>query len=55
MVPCDAVGPADALVIQDEVDPVIPDAVAPMIPCKDALEIPAPVTPVPVIPGDADP
>ena len=47
-------------------DPVIPDAVAPMCdgdpddvapktPCKDALEIPAPVIPVPVIPGDADP
>ena len=66
MVQCDVVGPADAPVIQDEVDPVIPDAVAPMcdgdpddvapkIPCKDASEIPAPVIPVPVIPGDADP
>ena len=66
MVPCDAVGPAYAPVIQDEVNPVIPDAVAPMcdgdpndvapkIPCEDALEIPVPVIPVPVIPGDADP
>ena len=66
MVSCDAVGPADAPVIQHEVDPVVPYAVAPMcdgdpddvapkIPCEDALEIPAPVTPVPVIPGDADP
>ena len=66
MVPCDAVGPADAHVIQDEVDPVIPDAVAPMcdgdpddvtpkIPCEDALEIPAPVIPVPVIPVDDEP
>ena len=32
-----------------------PDDVAPEIPCRDALEIPAPVIPVPVIPGDADP
>ena len=66
MVPCDAVGPADVPMIQDEVDPVIPDAVAPMcdgdpddvapkIPSEDALEIPAPVIPVPVISGDADP
>ena len=65
MVPCDAVGPIDVLVIQDEVDPVIPDAVAPMcdgdpdgiapkIPCEDALEIPDPVIAVPVIPGDAN-
>ena len=66
MVPCNAASPADVPVIQDEVDPVIPDAVAPMcdgdpydvapkIPCEDDLEIPAPVFPVPVIPGDADP
>ena len=66
MVPCDAVGLADAPVIQDEVDPVIPDAVAPTcignpddvarkIPCENALEVPAPVIPVPVIPGDAAP
>ena len=52
--------------IQNEVDPMIPDAVAPMcegnvddvapkIPCEDALEISAPVIPVSVIPGDADP
>ena len=31
-----------------------PDRVAPKIPCEDALDIPAPVIPVPVIPGDAD-
>ena len=69
MVPCDAVGPADAQVIQDEVVPVIPDAIAPMCdgdpddvapkiprePCENALEIPAPVIPIPVNPGDADP
>ena len=66
IVPYDAVGPADAPVIQDEVDPVTsdaiapvcdgdPDDVAPKIPCEDALEIPAPVIPVPVFPGDADP
>ena len=66
MVPCDAVVPADALVIQYKVNPVMPDAVTPMcdgdpddvapkIPCEDALEIPAPGFPVPVIPGDADP
>ena len=65
-VPCDAVVPADAPVIQAEVHPVIQDAVAPMcggdpddvapkIPCQYALEIPAPVIPVPVIPGDVDP
>ena len=59
-------GPVDAAVIQDEVDPVTPDAiaptcdgdpddVAPKIPCEDALEIPAPVIPVSAIPGDADP
>ena len=58
--------PADAPAIQYEVNPVIPDAVSPLcdgdpddvapkIPCEDALEIPAPVIPVPVIPGDADP
>ena len=45
MAPCDAVGPADAPVVQDEVDPVIsnavalmrdgdPDDVAPNIPAK---------------------
>ena len=66
MVPCDAVGLVDAAVIQGEVDPVIPNAVAsicdgdpddvaPKIPCEDALEIPAPVIPSPVIAGDADP
>ena len=67
MVPCDAAGPGDDPVIQGEVDPVIPDAVAPMcdgdpddvfpkVPCEDALVIPAPVMiPVPVIPGDAAP
>ena len=67
MVPCYAVGPADAPVIQDEVDPVISNAVAPMcggnsydaapkVPCEDASKIPAPVMiPVPVIPADADP
>ena len=66
MIPCDAVRPADAPVIQDEVDSVIPDAVAlmydgdpddvaPKTPCEDGLEIPAPVIPVPVIPDDADP
>ena len=66
MVPCDAVGPADAPVIQDEVKPVTPDAVAqmcdgdlddvaPKIPCEGSLKIPAPVIPIPVIPGDADP
>ena len=66
MVPCDIFGPADAPVIQDEVDPVISNAVAsmcdggsddvaPMVPCEDALEIPAPVIPARVIPGDADP
>ena len=66
MVPCDAVVPADAPVIQCEVDPVIPDSIAPMcdgdpddvatkIPCEDALEIPAPVIMVPVILDDADP
>ena len=65
MVPCDAVVPADAPVIQYEVNQVIPDAVAPMcdsdpngvapkIPCEDALKTPAPVIPVPVFPGDAD-
>ena len=33
-VPCGALGPADnAPVFQDEVDPVIPDAVAPMCDC----------------------
>ena len=64
--PCDAVDPADAPVIQDEVGPVTPNAVAsmcdgdpddvaPKIPCEDASMIPAPVIPVPVIPGDADP
>ena len=31
------------------------NGVAPKIPCEEALEIPAPVIPVPVIPGDADP
>ena len=36
MVPCDAVGPADVPVIQDEVDPVIPNIVASM--CTNALE-----------------
>ena len=66
MVPCDAVVPADTPVIQHEVSPVIPDAVAPMcdgdpddvapkISCEDALNIPAPIIPVPAIPGDADP
>ena len=66
MVPCDAVGPADAPVIQDEVNPVIPNAVAPIcdgdpddiapkIPCEYAFKMPAPVIPVPVVPGDADP
>ena len=67
MVPCDAVVPADAPVIQYEFNPVIPGAVVPMcddgpddvaprIPCEDDLEIAAPVFPVPVIPGDdADP
>ena len=66
MVPCDAVGSVDAPVIQDEVDPVIPDAVAPTcdgdpddvapkIPWEDTLEIPAPIIPVPLILGDADP
>ena len=67
MVPCDAVGKAGAPVIQDEVDPVIPNAAAPMcdgdlndvspkIPCEESLVIPAPVLiPVPLIPGDADP
>ena len=64
--PCDAVGSADAPVIQDEVDPVIPGKVAsmcdgdpddvdPKIPFEDPSEIPAPVIPVPVTPGDADP
>ena len=42
MVPCDAVSPADVLVIQDEVDPVIPDAVAPM--CDDDPDDVAPNT-----------
>ena len=66
MVPCDAVGPAGAPVIQDEVDPVVskavapmcdgdPDDVAPKVPREDNLEISAPVITVPVIPGDADP
>ena len=66
MVPCDAVVPADGPLIQYKVSPVIPDAVDPMcdgdpddvapkIQCEDALEFPAPVIPVPVIPGDADP
>ena len=32
-----------------------PDDVAAKIPSEDALEIPAPVIPVPVIPGDAKP
>ena len=32
-----------------------PDDVAPTISCEDALEIPALVIPVPLIPGDADP
>ena len=60
VVPCDAVGPADAPVIQYEVNQVIPDAVAPMcdgdpddvapkILCEEALEMPAPVIPVPVM------
>ena len=67
MVTCDAVGPAGAPVIQDEIDQVIPDAVAPVcdgnpddvapkIPREDASMIPAPVMiPVSVIPGDAYP
>ena len=66
IVSCDAVVPADAPVIQHKVNPVIPDAVAqmcdgdpydvaPKTPCEDALEIPAPAIPVPVISGDADP
>ena len=52
--------------MQDDVHPVIPGEVAPMrdgdlhdvapkIPCENALEIPASVIPVPVIPRDADP
>ena len=64
MIPCDAFGPADAPVIQREVDPVIPnevastcdgdpDDVAPKIPCEDASMIPAPVSRVPVTPGNA--
>ena len=66
IVPCDAVGPSDAPVIQDEVDPVIPNAVASMcdgdadaaaqtIPWEDSSMIPAPVLPVSVIPGHPDP
>ena len=66
MVPCDAVDPADAPVIRNEVNPATPDAVAPMcdgdlddvapkIPCEDALIFPAPEIPVPVMPGDAYP
>ena len=66
IIPCVAIGPPDAPVIRYEVSPAIPDAVASMcdgdpddvtlnIPCEDALEIPAPAIPVPVIPGNADP
>ena len=65
MVPCDALGPADAPVIQDEVDTVIPDAVAPMcdgdpddfaskIPCEHGFKMQALVISDQGIPGDAD-
>ena len=65
MVPCDAVGPADAPVIRDEVDPVIPDAVAPMsdgnpddvapkIKCEHDFKMQVLVVPVQGVPGDAD-
>ena len=64
IVPCEAVGPVDAPVIQDDVDPVIRDSAAPMCDgdpddiapkIADASKIPVPVFPDPVISGDADP
>ena len=53
MIPCVAVGPADAPVVESEVDPAIPVAAALMCdgdpdegpPCENALVIPAPAIP----------